>query len=115
MAKKNETPKVPHPNDPVTPRDYDPSHDKEFPHENTDITGAENPNDRENYEDDLRDEKGRPVSMRRTGEFIIPDDENVDGEWTVPTREGGGWNKALDHPLEEQIDERESESKTNRK
>jgi hypothetical protein len=118
MANEDKKNQIPHPNDPVTPRDYDPTHDKEFPHEETDISGDEHAHDAEKqrYEDDVTDEMGRPVSMRRPGEFILPDDENVTGEgWTLPTRPGGGWDQALEHSLEEQIDEPESPDKTNQR
>jgi len=99
---------IPHPFDPETPRDYDPTHDKEFPHENTDITGNEHTQETGagGYDGDMRDEQGRDVSMRQPGKFIFPDENYVSGEgWTVPTARDHGWNKAMDHPLEEQIDE----------
>ena len=106
--------KTPTPSDPLTPQDYDPTHDKNYPHEQADVAGDVHAHDAEKirYEDDLTDEEGREVGMRRSGEFILPDDENVTGEgWTLPTRPGGGWDKALDHSLEEQIDEPESADK----
>lgn len=114
MAKDKDEQRLPNPQDPQTPQDYDPTHDKEFPHDVADIEDAdESGGEKIRYEDDLRDEEGRPVGMRRPGEFILPDDENVDGEWTLPTRPGGGWDKALDKSLEEQIDEPVSEDETN--
>ncbi len=115
MTNSNES-KTPHPDNPVTPEDYNPTHDREYPHGQKDITGekevhlAEDPG----YEDDVTDSEGRSVGMRRTGEFIVPDDNNVTGEgWTLPTRAGGGWDKALETSMEEQIDEPETPGKTN--
>ncbi len=117
MADSKE-PKMPHPNDPVTPDDFNPTHDKQFPHGQADIIGekevhlAEDPG----YEDDMTDAEGRQVGMRRTGEFIVPDDNNVTGEgWTLPTRAGGGWNHPVEPSLEEQIEEPEGPNKTNQK
>ena len=59
----NKKPRVPHPNDPVMPADYNPDHDKEYPHESTDITGEKEQHlvEEETYETDMRDEEGRPV------------------------------------------------------
>lgn len=118
MAIQKRDSKTPHPDDPMTPRDYDPTHAKEYPPDEEEITGekekhlAEDPG----YEDDMTDEKGRPVGMRRTGEFIVPDENNIAGEgWTVPTREGGGWDHPVEPSLEEQIDEPETPGKTKQK
>ena len=116
MASK--TPREPQPDNPVTPADYDPNHDKEFPHDQQDILGQpENPLVKEDtYETDITDEQGRPPGMRRTGQFIIPDDEETAGEgWTLPTRAGGGWDHPLDVSLEEQIDEPETPQDVNNK
>lgn len=114
MAKDKNNPEVPNPENPVTPRDYDPTHDKEFPHEVADIEDAdESGGEKLRYDADMRDEAGRPVSMRQPGEFILPSDDDVDSEWTLPTRKGGGWDQALDTPLEEQIDEPVTEDETN--
>lgn len=107
---------IPHPNDPQVPRDFDPTHDKEFPHEETDITGQTEdlPHDVQTYESDMTDAQGRKVGERQTGEFIVPDDNNVTGEgWTVPERKGGGWTKARETSLEEQIDEPDGPGETN--
>lgn len=110
---------IPHPNDPVKPEDYDPTHDKEYPHEEEDIVGeqvqhiAEESNQ---YEVDMTDEQGRPPGMRRTGQFIVPIDEDMAGEgWTLPTREGGGWDHPVEPSLEEQIEEPETPDKTNQR
>lgn len=114
----NKKPRVPHPNDPVMPADYNPDHDKEYPHESTDITGEKEQHlvEEETYETDMRDEEGRPPSMRRTGQFIVPDDEETAGEgWTLPTRPGGGWDHPLEQSLEEQIDEPETPQDVNNK
>ena len=115
---KDKKPTVPHPDDPVTPRDYNPDHDKQYPHDKSEITGekevhlAEDPG----YEDAVTDEQGRQPGMRRTGKFIIPDEENSAGEgWTVPTRAGGGWDHPVEPSLEEQIDEPERQPKRKQK
>lgn len=52
------------------------------------------------------DEFGRDASQRRTGHFIVPDENEIpDGGWTLPTRANGGWEHALEQPLEEQLEE----------
>lgn len=117
MADSKES-KMPHPKNPITPDDYNPTHDKNYPHGQADIKGDKDQplGDSPRYEDDVRDEEGRPAGMRRTGEFIVPDENNITGEgWTLPTRAGGGWDKALDTSLEEQIEEPETPNKTNQK
>ena len=105
MTDKDKTTK-PDTDDPENPRDYNPEH--EYPHEQSEIKSppekhlVEDPG----YEDDVTDEKGRQPGMRRTGEFIVPDDNNIAGEgWTLPTRDGGGWDHPVEPNLEEQIDE----------
>ncbi len=107
--------RTPRPDEPVVPDDYNPTHDKDYPHDKADVAGPPQMDGggKMRYEDDLRDAEGRDVGERRPGEFILPDDDNVTSDWTLPTREGGGWDKALDKPLEEQIDEPDSPDKRN--
>lgn len=112
--KKNRTPS---PDDPVTPEDYNPEHEREFPPDQSEVRGENEHQGAElnDYEHDVTDEKGRQPGMRRTGEFIIPDGENSAGEgWTVPTRPGGGWDHPVEPPLEEQIEEPENPGKQNK-
>jgi hypothetical protein len=98
------------PPEPGIPDDYE-TLGKEYPYEKEDLLGQEPKHEGDNpaaYEHIQTDAEGRPPGMRRTGEFEVPDVDNneVTGEgWTVPTRAGGGWDQALDRPLEERLEE----------
>ena len=104
--------KVPNPDDPINPDDYNPTHDRDYPHDEQDIKGEKEVHlaDTSNaYEVDMTDEEGRQPGMRRTGQFIVPIDEETAGEgWTLPTRAGGGWDHPVEPSLEEQIEEPET-------
>lgn len=107
--------KKPDSKNPVNPEDYNPTHDGEYPHDEHDITGEKEVHlaDTSNaYEVDMTDEEGRQPGMRRTGQFIVPNDEDMAGEgWTLPTRAGGGWDHPVEPSLEEQIDEPDQSDK----
>lgn len=93
----------------LTPDDFE-TLGKYYPPEIDDIIG-ENANGSSTAEPDeftanAPDELGRDASQRRTGRFIVPDEDEVsDGGWTLPTRANGGWEHAMEQSLEEQLEE----------
>lgn len=92
----------------LTPDDFE-MLGKEFPPEIDDIEEEKiiEPDTLYNEDDaNAPDEFGRDASQRRTGQFIVPDeDDTADGGWTLPTRAHGGWERAVEKPFEEQLEE----------